>query len=330
MQRRAILFTFVMLLFLHAAWGCDLCAVYNTDAARGELGQGFSFTLSEQFIPCGTVQLNGNELPPSVLDQNFVDSSMTHIVPTWNFSDRFGISANLPLIHRRFDRFQLTPSGVVADSGTESGIGDLSLIARYNLLRQVKGSSSLTVNLLAGVKFPTGDPSRVEEEVELTRQLDLIYGPGHQHAVSGVHLRDLTLGSGSYDGVFGITGSVGRKRLFFNAQFQYYLRTEALDYEFGDELMISGGPGVFVFLEDNFTLSVQALAVYDWMKPDNVLGRQNLNTGMTAVYIGPQIVLTIGQYFSANLGVDIPLNIENDGLQNVPDYRFHAGASVSF
>lgn len=35
-------------------------------------------------------------------------------------------------------------------------------------------------------------------------------------------------------------------RWFLNGQFQYYLRTEGDDFEFGDELMVSDGPGAYV------------------------------------------------------------------------------------
>ena len=86
----------LMLMLGRAAMGCDLCAIYNADAATGQSGSGFSLNLSEQYIPYGTPQLNGNTLPPSDLDNMFVDKSMTHIVPTWSFSSRFAVSLSLP------------------------------------------------------------------------------------------------------------------------------------------------------------------------------------------------------------------------------------------
>ena len=154
---------------------------------------------------------------------------------------------------------------------------------------------------------------------------------GQQHAVGGVHLRDLALGSGSWDGVFGVTANSRWQCLLCNAQFQYYLRTPGeSDYEYGDEWLLSGGPGVFLFLGDKFTLNLQALAVYDRVQPDTMSGRENHNSGMTAVYLGPQFSLTLGPKFSANLGVDLPVEIDNQGLQNVPDWRWHDGLSWRF
>jgi hypothetical protein len=121
------------------------------------------------------------------------------------------------------------------------------------------------------------------------------------------------------------------RRLFFNSQVQYYLRTEGEDtFEYGDELMVSGGPGGYLLLEDNFTLSLQALAVYDTLARVELLGRKSDRTGMTAWYMGPQVTLTWGERFSANAGADLPLHIANNGFQNVPDFRFHAGISYRF
>jgi hypothetical protein len=260
-----------------------------------------------------------------------VDSSITHLVPAWNFSERFGMSLNVPYVHKHFYRFQRTGTGIVTESGTEAGLGDASLIGRFTAWRRAGASGAVFVNLLAGVKFPTGDADRVAEEVSTTRALDVIYGPGHQHALGGVHLRDLALGSGSWDGVFGVTANSRWKRILLNAQFQYYLRTPGeSDYEYGDEWMLSGGPGVYLFLRDEFSLSLQALATYDHMQPDELLGRENRNTGMEAVYLGPQLNLSLGQHFSANVGLDIPVAIDNQGFQNVPDWRLHGGFSWRF
>ena len=93
------------------AYACDLCAVYNTEANGGS-AQGLTLSIAEQYIPYKTVQLNGEELPPSILDEAFVDSSISHLVPTWNFSDRFGLSLNVPYVHKQFFRFQRTGTGV--------------------------------------------------------------------------------------------------------------------------------------------------------------------------------------------------------------------------
>jgi hypothetical protein len=330
MLKRALLLSLIVWL-TNGAWACELCAIYNADTAASGSGKGFSFAVSEEYIPFGTVQLNGRQLPPSVLDQTFVNTSMTHFVPTWSFSKMFGVSLSFPVVHKEFKFLQLTGTGVQTESGQATGLGDISLIGRCRVFQASRGMAAISINLLAGVKFPTGDAERLSQEVTLTRELDAIYGVGHQHSVSGVHLSDLALGSGSYDGVFGLTVNSHWQRFFCNAQFQYYLRTPGeAGYQFGNEWMISGGPGVYLFLHEALTLSLQTLATYDSSDPDILLARQNRNTGMTAVYLGPQLYLTLGERFTANAGVDLPISIGNNGLQNVPDYRFHAGVSFRF
>lgn len=313
------------------ASACDLCAINNAASARPDGGRGFVMSLAQQYVPYRTVQLNGHELPPSVLDSVYLDSFQSHFVPTYNFSDRIGVSLNIPFLYRRFQRLQLTPSGVSSERGTESGLGDLSLIGRFAPVFVQKMKRSFVVNTYAGVKLPTGSDRRVHEEAESTRALDALYGVGHQHAVSGVHLRDLALGSGSIDGVFGLAVNGRWGRWFLNSQAQYYLRTRGTDdYRFGSQWMLTTGPGCYVVTHKAFTLSLQGLLSYDEMGPDRVFGHDVSSTGMRSWFLGPEARFTWSEHASVSAGVDFPLSIDNRGLQNVPDLRFHGGVSWRF
>ena len=57
---------FLVLFILSAGvvsgWSCDLCAIYSAGSALGESGNGLSFTISEQFIPYRTLQIDGEEV----------------------------------------------------------------------------------------------------------------------------------------------------------------------------------------------------------------------------------------------------------------------------
>jgi hypothetical protein len=161
-------------------------------------------------------------------------------------------------------------------------------------------------------------------------------GPGHPHDVlgpqiSGVHLSDITLGSGSFDGIFGLTVNSRYRRWFLNAQFQYYLRTEGWSgYRFGNEIIVSGGPGAYVFLGKRCTVTLQINANYDYQAKDQLFGETSNNTGMRAWYLGPLAGFSWGEHFSAQVGADIPITIYNNGLQNVPTYRVQGGLNWSF
>jgi hypothetical protein len=317
--------------FLSFASACDLCAIYSADNAREQRASGFLFTLSESYIPHGTLQLDGDELE----GDDYRNSSVTHFVPGYNFTRRIGLSLNVPLVYHSFERSELRyslsrPPVLRTERGHELGLGDLSLIARLTAYELQEMEHSLGINLLAGVKFPTGDTDRIADEVEQTRIYDALIPPGTPHdplghSISGVHQHELSPGSGSFDGIFGLTLSSRWKRWFLNAQIQYYLRTAGeSDYEKGDELMVSGGPGVYLWSGKVATINLQANAGYDSMARDEVAGRISNYTGLTAWYLGPQVGATIGGNFSTVAGIDLPLHITNNGLQNVPDYRFHA------
>lgn len=318
-----------------ASWAraCDLCAIYSADSARGERNAGWVITLSESFISYHTVLLNDDEVSGHNLD--YRDSSVTHLVPGYNFTPRLGLNLNVPLVYHHFKRtdlqYSLTDPPVLrTERGSEFGLGDLSLIGRWTAFEKWGMEGGFAINVLGGVKFPTGDTDRIEDEVEQSQIFEALLPPGTPHdpfghSLSGVHQHDLSPGSGSFDGIFGLTMSSRWDRYFFNAQFQYYLRTEGESgLRYGDEVMVTGGPGAYLLLADSYTLNLQANAGYDSKARDQLDGRVSNRTGSTAWYLGPQIGLTLGGQFSSVAGVDIPLHITANGLQNVPDYRAHA------
>lgn len=335
--RLAVLFAVVAI--IPASRACELCAVYNATSASGQSQAGWLLSLSEQFIPYRTLQFDGREVSQS--NPDYLDSSLTHIVPTYNFSARLGLSVNLPIVYRSFKRTELRysttgPAQLRTERGDLLDIGDLSLIARWTAWQKSGDSYSVILNLLGGVKLPTGDTDRIRDEVKQTRIYESLLPPSTPHdplghSISGIHQHDLSPGSGSVDGVFGIVLNTRWRRLFFNNQIQYYIRTEGTaTYEMGDELMTSGGPGGYLLLEDGYTVSLQALVVYDTLARSTVLGRKTDYTGNTAWYLGPLVTFTLGERLSANAGIDIPLRITNNKFQNVPDYRLHAGISCRF
>jgi hypothetical protein len=116
----------------------------------------------------------------------------------------------VPLIYRDFKR----PEGFTIDRGTVSGLGDISLLVRivafhYSSVARrtfdVSGKNPVAIEheldftasaiLIAGLKFPTGATRRLKEEFH---EIEI---PGAPE--SGIHGHDLTLGTGSYDGIFG-------------------------------------------------------------------------------------------------------------------------------
>jgi hypothetical protein len=300
------------------AFSCDLCAIYSASEARGELGHGPFAGLAEQFTHFGTVQVEGEKAPnPS---GQYMDSSISQVYAGYNFNEWLGVQLNLPVIYRSFKR----PDGLGGiDRGTESGVGDVSLLG--TVVPYHKMSQDLTFNwtLLAGVKFPTGSTDRLKEEFN---EVEEPVG-----SLSGIHGHDLTLGSGSFDGIIG-TGVFGRwRRWFASASVQYAIRSEGdFEYRFANDLTWWGGPGYILLLKDQCTLSLQAVISGEYKGKDTFQGEKAEDTGVTSVYVGPQLNLTWSEHVSAWLAADLPISINNTSLQTVPDYRIRAGLTWHF
>lgn len=299
-------------------FACDLCAIYSAAESRGELGTGPYAGVAEQFTHFGTLQEDGVQVPNT--DHQSLDSSITQLLLGYNFTERFGVQFNAPLIHRAFRRSE---AGII-ETGNESGFGDVSLIAHFQSFRRETMNTTFAWNLLGGIKMPTGDSSRIAEELSET--------PPPPGAVeSGIHGHDLALGSGSWDGIVGTSIYARWKRAFFSAAAQYSLRTRGdFDYQYANDLVWSGGPGALLVLGDETTLSIQANVSGETKGLDNLAGAVAEDTGITSVFLGPELQFEWHSKLSAELGVDFPVSIDNTALQCVPDWRVRAALTWHF
>ena len=296
---------------------CDLCAVYNASAARGENNAGFHLSLAQQFTHSGTLQDEGEEIANPF--HQYRDSSITSLLLGYNLNSRFGVTLNVPYIHRSFRRVE----GGVVENGTESGLGDMALLARFIPFRVFEHDYSVSLGVFGGVEFPTGDSDRLQEEVN---EVEVPGAPA-----SGVHGNDLALGSGSFDGIIGMTASGRWKRLFMSVDTQYFIRTRGdFGYRFGNELAISGGPGAYILFKEDTTLALQANFSYETKSRDRIGGEKRDDGITTSWYAGPGVVFTFGEHFSATVNADLPLRIYNRSVQNVPDYRLRGGVTWAF
>ncbi len=295
---------------------CDLCAIYAAGQARGEIGKGPFAGAAEQFTHYGTLQLEGSEVPNRL--GQYLNSSITQVLLGYNFTTRLGLQLNAPFIYREFER----PQSMGLHHGTESGLGDLSLTASYVAYRHETMKSTFSWSLLGGLKFPTGSTSRLKEE--LNEMPDTGFP-------SGIHGHDLTLGSGSFDGIVGTSLFARWQRAFAAASVQYAIRsTGDYDYAFANDLTWSGGPGVFLAINDSFTLSLEAAVSGETKGRDHFRGEAVEDTGVTTVYVGPELLFTWRDKLSALIAADLPVFRDNTALQVVPDYRIRAAITWHF
>src|SRR6185436_19050781 len=139
----------------------------------------------------------------------------------------------------------------------ETGVGDLSVVGHALAYSTVTEHSVFRFSLLGGVKFPSGDSSRLAEELEEVHAHPALAGvarairPRHTTGggspgggggsaaalEGGIHGHDLALGSGSYDGIVGGDLFWSWDRLFATAGGQYAIRSEGdFEYQYANDL----------------------------------------------------------------------------------------------
>jgi hypothetical protein len=354
-------FTFAILSIIalsttQLARACDLCGCYTpqlealpqtADIAFDQpAGANSSFNhtwmtglygaVAEQFTHFGTVQVDGREVPNPT--GQYLDSSITQLVAGYSFNSRFALQLNVPFIHRSFER----PEGVTIDRGTESGLGDISLLAKLVAFHKELSANNapdpadskspptqvhepyftFSALALAGVKFPTGDSRRLQEEFN---EVEIPGAP-----VSGIHGHDLTLGTGSYDGILGGQTSLRYYNCFFQGDLQFTLRGDGShQYHFANDISWSAGPGYYFIRRPDTILGLQFVASGEHKDVDRFRGQPAEDTGITSLFLGPRLIASYKK-ISAELGIDLPVSIDNTALQVVPDYRMRAGIAIRF
>lgn len=326
------------------AAACDICAVY-TGFQLQATERGFRLGLAEQFTRATTLQLDDVEVPNPNSER--LESSITQVLFGYQFHRRFGAQVVVPIISRNYRR--VTAIGAISgrptvESGNVSGFGDLTLLANALLYDYTSEDTMALVTALGGVKLPSGSTRLLGQEVagggqttpgDLRDRLDELGGfrPSHTgggahdaNVPSGIHGHDLTLGTGSADGLFGLRAFGYWRRLYVDANLQYMLRGKgAFQYQYANLLLASAGPGYFFLSEDDYTLGVQGLVSVETKGKDSLAGQPVDDTAFTGLYAGPAVHFTWSTHLSADFAVDVPAVRNNTGLAIVPDWRLRFG-----
>ncbi len=328
-----------------AARACDLCGCYTPQIETAHraidplLGSsamtGLYGAVGEQFTHFGTMQYNGHEVENPTGQRE--ESSITQVVAGYSFNSRFALQVNVPFIYRYYKR----PEGFDIQRGSESGLGDVSLLGKFVLFHTEKSfvqreavdgkkavvepaepDFTASVILLGGAKFPTGDSSRIKEEFH---EVDVDGAPE-----SGIHGHDLTLGTGSHDGIFGGQIALRYNSAFFEAETQFTLRGAShYSYHFANELSWSGGPGWYLVRKGDAVIGLQCVLSGESKDTDRFRGEVADDTGVTSLFLGPRVLASFGRY-SGEIEADLPVLMNNTKLQAVPDYRIRAGFAMQF
>lgn len=322
------------------AFACDLCGCYTpTLEVAHEKSYGLYGGVAEQFTHFGTERLDGVKQPNPAGE--FIDSSITQfVVGASFFQNRVGVQLSVPYIYRDFQR-QL---GFGIDRGHVDGLGDLTLAvnaivfkkealfhdeaASYSKdgkavtpARRGEPDFSATVNITAGIKLPTGDTDRLKEN----------YRPDVEGAPdSGIGPHDLTLGTGSVDGIFGVQAELRYRALFLHAEMQYTVRGYGdFQFRYANDLAWSGGPGVYLYRKNGKSLGLQCEVSGETKGYDRFQGVPDPDSGVTALYVGPRLIASFGR-INGEVSVDLPVIMNATSFQTTADYRIRAGFTVQF
>lgn len=324
-----IAFLFLLLCVVpQITFACDLCAIYSArraaEAPTGSIQAGF-FERYTSFEATARSFIQQDEL---FATQQYMQSSIAQFYMSYHAFEKLSFQLTLPYIYRRYKRVR---SGFI-EKGEEYGIGDLSLLAQYYPLLYKKADTIFTLQVFTGIKLATGDSDRLRESTVPPAPANPVHHLRHG-APNGTLVAgdDLTIGSGSTDGLIGSTFYAGSDRYFFSGNILYALRTEGTDnFEFGDEISWIAGPGVYFFTDHEDTLSLQLRFSGDAKQNDKHNEREITGSSHDRVYLGPELAYTSGGRWQGSFGVDIPIKREstNQGLE--PEYRINIQTSYWF
>jgi hypothetical protein len=334
---------------------CDVCAVY-TATEMLENRSGFRIGVAEQYSRFST------RIPDAAGDledaDEYLKGSTTQVLLGWDARPLFGFQLTLPIITRSYRRIE---DGVLVGDriqdgvlvrGNETGIGDMSLLGILRPWSWTNEHSVLRFSLLTGLKFPTGDSSRLREEKENRARAqgaavgaaNLPAPDGRERVIQADHIpagsstgingHDLALGSGSWDGIFGLSAYGSFDRLFLSTSAQYALRDEGrFGYRYGNEVNWFATLGAYLLLRNDSTLALQFVTSGSYQRPDTLKGTSTAAEGEDAesrlwVFVGPGMSFTWGTSVTAELAGDIPVKHRDAGL--IPEYRIRGGLTYRF
>jgi hypothetical protein len=288
------------------ALACDCCSVFSACNLQSKNEKGFFTGVAEQYTHSGTLLDGGKEISGH---GEYLDSSVSQLFVGYNFNTRFSAQLNVPLIYRAY--------GNATNSASTSGLGDISLTGTFRVWQHVTEKSSFNWSLLGGIKLPTGDAGDLNlPDTALP---------------TGIGGHDLALGSGSVDGIVGTSFSGSWKKVFFNGQMQYAIRSRGdFAHRYANDWTWSGGPGVYLFTGQKSNLALQLVTSGESKGMDKFGNAADEDSAATMVYLGPQVSYTWGSQLSAQVGADLPVSRDNSGLQVVPDFRLRAALTWKF
>ena len=192
------------------------------------------------------------------------------------------------------------------------------MLGRLTAVDRVLNDASLVrVELFGGLELPTGDSDELAEEedadAEPASALHSAQGPARPHhggegEPTGIHDQDLALGSGSVDIILGANAFATYRRLFGAAGFQYGVRTRgAHGYRYANDLAFHLGVGGYLLTHSAMSLALETRLTGETKGNDDQHGETVTGSGLTALYVGPQLHATYAERARFAVGIERPV-----------------------
>lgn len=302
------------------ARACDPCALYNVSQLHASSKGAVRLSISEQLT--SYEESDGGRRPR---DGEITETyGTTLLTAQYDFTDRLGAQASVPLIYRSFDRYEEFRKS----EDSEGGLGDISLVAHYAAWQAVQPDYGVRLGFYGGVELPSGDTGSLGDIQQEEHAEHHIAARHHAAAIAGGG-RALSLGSGSFDFPLGVSFYARRERLLWFSVFQYTLRTRgSFDYEFADDIVWSAGPGYYLSLDDTSSLALLAAFSGEHKGEDELESEKVDGTDLSNLFLGPYLLFSAGDAFG-ELGLELPV-YRDESAEIVPEYRLRASLGWRF
>lgn len=290
-----------------------LTAIVAGGISRSEAGP-ISFNTAlpvakEELIVREQVQLLRSTDDPSALHQDLKVLAVPTVL-AYGITGQLALFGVFPYLDKTVDLS--TTTGRVRRG--DSGLGDVTLLARYTLYSLDRLGETIRVAPFLGLKMPTGEDTKQDSLGRLPQPLQL--------------------GSGSWDPLVGTILTWQTFQWEFDSAVQYKFNTQANNFRFGDEARLdlsfqyrllprelgSGVPAfLYGVLESNLI----------WNGKDVIGGIRDPNSGGTTWYLDPGLqYVTKRVILEAVVQVPVVQNLNGLALKN--DYIVTSGLRMSF
>ena len=199
----------------------------------------------------------------------------------------YGVTEDLSLTIEVPHIIEKKEGGEISD-----GLGEVALRGKYQLFRKDTLGAQDKAALIYGLKFPTGDEDK-----------------------------DPSLGSGSWDHLFGLSIGHESTTLYGFATGRYVLKTESGGKEKGDQVLIDVAFGFRPWLRSykSWDLVLLLENSYICLEKDEVNGIKQANSGGEEIFIGPTLLWSIRNIMIKG-GIQFPVWQDLNGNQK-RDFR---------